>query len=167
MAEWYTRTTQGGFISSGEVQSCAIVDSHLRVGAVTSDRASANLRARSLTGEVPTATTCLGFGSTGFVFWRPAVNVSLSSIYLVPLSGWCSSSTAQVAVQVWSCATGVVGTVNTSSTVHAAGTSMAVTIASTAATMVANESLMAWANASSCQFAPPAFSIIVNYETTG
>lgn len=157
MSEWYTRTTEGGFISANEVQSCA----------VQSQKASAALRTRSVALALPSATTCAGFGSTGFVLWRPSVPVSVTSAYLVPLTPWCSSSTAQVAVDLWACAAGVLGTVNTSSTVSVAGGWMPITLNSTAATLSANESLMAWGNASSCQFAPPAFSIIVNYETTG
>jgi len=159
MAEWYTRTTQGGFISADEVQSCAI----------QSQKASAILRTKSIALSLPAATTCqgLGFGSTGFVVWKPSTNVTLASAYLVPLTTWNSSSTAQVAVQLWACSAGVVGNVNTSSTAFAPGTFMAMTINSTSATMSANESLMAWSNASSCQLAPVAFSIIVNYETTG
>ena len=167
MADWYTRTTQGGFISSGELQACAVVDTHLRARGVTSERASATLVARSVVASLASASTCLFLGSTGFVVWRPAVAVSLDSIYLVPLVPWCSSSTAQVALQLWSCATGVVGNFNTSSTVIAAGAFQSLTINSTASTLTGTESLMAWANASSCQFAQPAMNIVVNYQTSG
>jgi hypothetical protein len=182
MAEWYTRTTQGGFITEDEIQSCAVSAAKLNAGSVTVDKlgsgavtsikASTNLVTRSVIGVTGTPTSSgTGLGSTDYVVWKSDVPVTITSVHLVPMANWFAATTGG-SFEVWSCLAGRIGAFCVSSTNHAIGSTqngmrgIPVALTLTGVTLIANEALRVNVLGTTC-YAPPAHAIVVNYLTSG
>lgn len=175
--EWFHQNQrpilkQGGNVTAdveqGDVASCAITASAIAAGIITSEKATGNLRARTvmLVVEKPTASSSEGW-SSAYVVWRPLTNVNIVRVQAINF-GVYENATCDIYT--------VYGNAGTSisqisykavagSTALAAGTRTAGSAVNQAALAACTDVLITLTG-STCSM-PSRLGLLIDYESTG
>ena len=162
--EWYEQG-QRPILKQGGPVTADIATSDLANLSVTSEKASAPLRTRSVTVVTRDPAKGVGLGTTCHSLWRPLERVEIRRLQLFPMTCWLAV-TCGASVDIWTC-TGVLGTfVATSTAVGQVGTIIDLGTLTNTCVAACQDLRMGYFSLNACDDAP-AHLVQIDYLTSG